>query len=103
MVRSFTAQDVAAETQQFADLTSYLLPTYMGTGLTFVLEQWEGDWAARCGSYNKGNHQNHRLSQVWAAGCRPGSIWWRERGGELGRRLFCPTKLPAAIDWSMTA
>jgi len=41
----------AEETRQFHDLTEYLLTTYKGTGKTFVLQQWEGDWAIR------GNHE----------------------------------------------
>lgn len=38
------------EKQQFYDLARYLLTTYRGTGKTFVLQHWEGDWAVR-GSY----------------------------------------------------
>lgn len=40
----------AAEEQQFHDLAAYLLTTYRGTGKTFVLQHWEGDWAIR-GNY----------------------------------------------------
>lgn len=34
-------------TRQFYDLTRHLLVTYRGTGKTFVLQNWEGDWALR--------------------------------------------------------
>ncbi len=35
------------EEQQFYELTRYLLRTYKGTGKTFVLQHWEGDWMVR--------------------------------------------------------
>jgi hypothetical protein len=45
-----TAEQAADETRQFYDLTKYLLTAYQGTGKTFVLQHWEGDWAMRRGS-----------------------------------------------------
>jgi len=42
-----TAEQEADETRQFHDLTRYLLTTYKGSGKTFVLQHWEGDWALR--------------------------------------------------------
>ncbi|HEV2207464.1 MAG TPA: hypothetical protein VG167_01730 [Verrucomicrobiae bacterium] len=44
------AAQAADETRQFYDLTRYLLSAYKGTGKTFVLQHWEGDWALRHGS-----------------------------------------------------
>lgn len=37
------------EKRQFHELARYLLTTYRGTGKTFVLQHWEGDWAIRGG------------------------------------------------------
>ncbi|MEM8971678.1 MAG: hypothetical protein AAGD43_06440 [Pseudomonadota bacterium] len=33
--------------EQFEEVTRYLLTRYRGTGKTFVLQNWEGDWALR--------------------------------------------------------
>lgn len=35
------------ETRQFYELTRHLLTAYRGTGKTFVLQHWEGDWMTR--------------------------------------------------------
>ena len=45
--RGITFEQAADESRQFHDLTQYLLATYRGTGKTFVLQHWEGDWALR--------------------------------------------------------
>lgn len=42
-----TPEMAADEKQQFYELTKYLLTTYKGTGKTFVLQNWEGDWVLK--------------------------------------------------------
>jgi hypothetical protein len=42
-----TEEDIKDEQQQFYELTKYLLTAYSGTGKTFVLQHWEGDWMVR--------------------------------------------------------
>ena len=43
------------EQRQFYELAKYLLTQYKGTGKTFVLQHWEGDWMVR-GNY-KGDQE----------------------------------------------
>lgn len=90
-----TAENIAAETQQFADLTIYLLSTYAGTQLSFTLEHWEGDWMARCGSYN--------ASQPPAPKVASAMILWlqaRQKGVEIGREQYCLQSNMSHVDCS---
>jgi hypothetical protein len=50
----FTQEQAEAETESFYQLTKHLLETYDGTGLEFVLQNWEGDWLAVGGAGNEG-------------------------------------------------
>jgi hypothetical protein len=46
-----SAERLAEDERQFFELTKHLLTTYRGTKKTFVLQNWEGDWAIR-GNYD---------------------------------------------------
>jgi hypothetical protein len=48
-----TPQDVKAESAAMAELTKHLIETYADSGKTFVLQNWEGDWALRGGAPGK--------------------------------------------------
>ncbi|MHC4443797.1 MAG: hypothetical protein ACYTF1_05955 [Planctomycetota bacterium] len=45
--KGVTDLEYALEEDEFYELTKYLLTAYRGTGKTFVLQHWEGDWAIR--------------------------------------------------------
>ncbi len=47
-----TDEQRADEQKQFYDLAKHLLTTYKGSGKTFILQHWEGDWLIR-GNFNK--------------------------------------------------
>lgn len=55
-LNGMTAAQKTAEQQSFYNLARYLMTTYNGTGKTFLLENWEGDWALRDGAGNTGSH-----------------------------------------------
>lgn len=44
---AFSEADAAEEEQGFYELSRYLLKTYRGQAKTFILQNWEGDWAVR--------------------------------------------------------
>ena len=50
--KGITSEQKLDEQRQFYELTKYLLTTYKGTGKTFVLQYWEGDWLIR-GNYDR--------------------------------------------------
>jgi hypothetical protein len=45
--KGFSQEDAERETKQFYELTKHLLTKYHGTRKSFVLQNWEGDWAVR--------------------------------------------------------
>jgi hypothetical protein len=44
-LNGMSSSDIAWERQRVYDLSAFLLTTYRGTGKTFVLTNWESDWA----------------------------------------------------------
>lgn len=50
--KGLTREQKFQERRQFYELAKYLLTTYKGTGKTFILQHWEGDWLIR-GNYDR--------------------------------------------------
>lgn len=50
--KGLTREQKQDEQRQFYELAKYLLTAYKGTGKTFVLQHWEGDWLIR-GNYDR--------------------------------------------------
>ena len=50
--KGITTEQKLDEQRQFYELSKYLLTTYKGTGKTFILQHWEGDWLIR-GNYDR--------------------------------------------------
>jgi hypothetical protein len=48
-----SAGDVDAEMREFHEFAAYLLEMYKESGKTFILQNWEGDWALRGGAPGK--------------------------------------------------
>lgn len=79
---NFTAEDEQAEEECFAALTRHLLQTYSNTRKTFIIQNWEGDWALR-GNFDPATEPTASATAAmirWAAA--------RQRGVELARSEF---------------
>jgi hypothetical protein len=63
----FAAARLGAEREELYDLTKHLLKTYSGTGKSFYLGNWEGDWLLTRMDLNKGPNAEEVQSMVdWA-------------------------------------
>lgn len=79
---SFSAEDEQAEQECFENLTRYLLKTYGRSRKTFVIQNWEGDWALR-GGFDPSIMPTSKATAAmirWLAA--------RQRGVALGRADF---------------
>ena len=81
---TYSAADAANDVAQFSALTQHLFSAYSGTGKRFVLQSWENDWAARCGSYNASQPADPRV--------QANMVRWlqaRQDGVSAGRAAAC--------------
>ena len=87
---SFSAADEQAEEECFASLTRHLLRTYGGTRKTFIIQNWEGDWALR-GSFDPAAAPTSAATSAmirWLAARQRGVALARAEFGTSGARVF---------------
>ena len=87
------------EQRQFYELAKHLLTQYKGTGKTFVLQHWEGDWMVR-GNYNaKAEPTPLALASMveWLNARQAGVDQAREEVGQQGVRVYHATEVNLVV------
>lgn len=93
-VDGVSQEEARDETQQFYELTKHFLTTYQGTGKTFVLQHWEGDWMTRARHENQFDENDFPSSFVfnnmikWLNARQAGVNKAREECGQNGVHVF---------------
>lgn len=84
------AAKLAEEEQQFYDLSKHLMTTYRGSGKTFVLQNWEGDWAVHSGKDRSGDPKPEAFRAMidWLNARQRGVDRARAEIGDSGVRVF---------------
>jgi len=85
-----TDEQRADEQKQFYELAKYLLTTYKGSGKTFVLQHWEGDWLIR-GNFNKDVDPEPKAIQGminWLNARQAGVDQAKQELGQAGVRVY---------------
>lgn len=88
------------ERRQFYELTKYLLTTYRGTNKTFVLQNWEGDWAVRDKDHYKDDPKPEALANMvaWLATRQAGVDQARAELGSQGVRVLHAAEVNRVAD-----
>ena len=78
------------EQRQFYELAKHLLTQYKGTGKTFVLQHWEGDWMVRGNFDGKAEPTPQALANMveWLNARQAGANQAREEVGQQGVRVY---------------
>jgi hypothetical protein len=87
---SFSAEDEQAEEECCASLTRHLLRTYAQTRKTFIIQNWEGDWALR-GSFDPAAKPTAAATAAmirWLAARQRGVARGRAESAAGGARVF---------------
>jgi len=85
-----TAEQKADEQRQFYELARHLLTQYQGSGKTFVLQHWEGDWMVRGHFDAKAEPTPEALANMvtWLNARQAGVNQARREAGQVGVRVY---------------
>ncbi|QNN23961.1 hypothetical protein HED60_17350 [Planctomycetales bacterium ZRK34] len=95
-VYKLTNEQKHAEKQAIYELARHLLTTYRGTGKTFVIQHWEGDWSVRAGLKDKAvDPPAERFDRMaaWLAARQAGVDQARAQVADTDVRVFCATEV----------
>ncbi|MBN2475819.1 MAG: hypothetical protein JXB62_14500 [Pirellulales bacterium] len=89
-LRGIGAAEAQDETEQFYRLARHLLTEYRGSGKTFVLQPWEGDWAIRGSFDRKADPTAQAIEGMigWLNARQAGVDRARSEVGQNGVRVF---------------
>ncbi|OHB76074.1 MAG: hypothetical protein A2Z25_13085 [Planctomycetes bacterium RBG_16_55_9] len=88
------------EQRQFYELAKHLLTTYKGTGKTFVLQHWEGDWLIRGNYDGKVDPTPEAISGMieWLNARQKGVDQARRETGLDGVRVYHAAEVNRVVD-----
>jgi hypothetical protein len=90
------------EEREFYDLTRYLYATYAGTGKTFILKHWEGDWVGLQGYDTSKNISSTMVNAMitWLTARQNGvANARRDVGDPLGIGVFHAVEVNRVMDY----
>ncbi|HEX7284534.1 MAG TPA: carboxypeptidase regulatory-like domain-containing protein [Candidatus Angelobacter sp.] len=91
------------EEQEFYDVTRYLYSTYAGTGKTFILKNWEGDYRALGFGHNTEDIPVDKIDamNIWMSARQRGVAHARTDSGEPGGvGVFHAVELARVLDYT---
>jgi len=94
-----TEEQKRDEQRQFYELAKHLLTEYKGTGKTFVLQHWEGDWMARGNFDAKTEPTPLALKSMveWLNARQAGVNQARQEVGEQGVHVYHATEVNLVV------
>jgi len=98
--KGLTEEQKLEEQRQFYDLARHLLTAYKGTGKTFVLQHWEGDWLIRGNYKGKVDPTPKAISAMieWLNARQKGVNQARQEAGSNGVRVYHAAEVNRVVD-----